>query len=47
MADRYEREVELQLKLSERALLELTEEQFELKETIRNLRLPEVVVIGG
>ena len=47
LADRYEREVELQLKLSERALLDLTEEQYDLKETIRNLRLPEVVVIGG
>lgn len=47
LADRYEREVELRLKLSERALLDLTEEQYELKETIRNLRLPEVMVIGG
>jgi len=47
LADRYEREVELRLKLSERALLDLTEEQYDLKETIRNLRLPEVMVIGG
>jgi len=47
LADRYEREVELQLSLSERALLDLTEEQYDLKETIRNLRLPEVMVIGG
>jgi hypothetical protein len=47
LADRYEREVELQMALSERAVRDLTEEQFELKETIRNLRMPEVVVIGG
>lgn len=46
LADRYEREVELQLRLSERALQDLTEEQYELREKIRNLRLPEVIVIG-
>jgi hypothetical protein len=46
LADRYEREVELQLELTERATRVLTEEQFELEEDIRNLQLPEVVVVG-
>lgn len=46
LADRYEREVKLQLGLSERDLRGLAEEQYDLKQTIRNLRLPEVVVIG-
>ena len=47
LSDRYEREVELQLELSEQAVRQLTIEQFELKERIRNLQRPEMVVIGG
>jgi hypothetical protein len=47
LADRYEREVESQLAMCERVAHDLTSEQYELKDRIRNLRRPEVVVIGG
>ena len=46
LSDRYEREVESQLELCERIVRELTVEQYELKARIRNLRRPEVVIIG-
>lgn len=47
LSDRYEREVELQLELSEQAVRQLTMEQYELKERIRDQQWPQVVVIGG
>jgi hypothetical protein len=46
LADCLEREVGLQLSIIERATRELTEERFALKERIRNLQMPEVVIVG-
>jgi hypothetical protein len=47
LADRYEREVQLQLRFAEHALQDLTTEQEVLKRQLRSLRRPEVIVIGG
>jgi hypothetical protein len=47
LADRYEREVQLQLRFAEHALQELTAEQEALKRQLRSLRRPKVIVIGG
>jgi hypothetical protein len=47
LADRYEREVELQLKMCGDFVHDLTRERFRLKEMIRGLRRPEVIVIGA
>ena len=47
LADRYHREIELPLRFSEAVADELAKEQFELREELRNLEIPEVHVIGG
>jgi len=47
LADRYEREVQLQLRFAERAAQALTTEEDTLKRQLRSLRRPEVIVIGG
>lgn len=47
LADRYEREVEMQLALAERAVRELSETRHELQRRLQNLRPAEVTTIGG
>ena len=47
LADRYEREVQIPLKLADRLLQELALEQQALKGQLRSVRRPEVLVIGG
>jgi hypothetical protein len=47
LADRYEREVEMPLHMCDEMVHELTQEQFKLKQRIRAISRPEVIVIGG
>lgn len=47
LADQYERQVRLRAQLIEQSVVELTQMQFELQRQVRNLRRPEVVIIGG
>jgi hypothetical protein len=47
MADRYEREVDVQLSLTGLALMELTTEQHNLQRRLNSFRPPELLVIGS
>jgi|GEM_PF-3659959 len=47
LADRYRHEVERPLDMLEMMMRDLAQEQYQLKEKLREQRLPEVTVIGG